>query len=211
MFENTKMFYILTDALTNKFRGGKMNENQLNSIAGENQSLLTLKQSEGKKDEEAQSESKHETWSNQFEFLLSCVAMSVGLGNLWRFPFKAAELGGGAFVLPYIIVLVLIGKPAYFLEMAMGQFSSRGPVKIYDCAPVMRGIGGGQIMSISVIATYYSSIMAIALKYFFESFSLKLPFSYCKEEWGPCITASQISPVNFSNSALKSSSELYFR
>ena len=44
------------------------------------------------------------------EFLLSCIAMSVGLGNVWRFPFTAYENGGGAFLIPYIVVLLMIGE-----------------------------------------------------------------------------------------------------
>lgn len=62
---------------------------------------------------------KREHWSRGVEFLFSCIAMSVGLGNLWRFPFVAYKNGGGAFLIPYIIVLFVIGKPGYFLEMAM--------------------------------------------------------------------------------------------
>lgn len=45
----------------------------------------------------------------------------------------------GAFVIPYIIILIVVGKPGYFLEMIMGQFSSRGTVKVFDCVPAMRG------------------------------------------------------------------------
>jgi SNF family Na+-dependent transporter len=70
---------------------------------------------------------------------MSCIGMSVGLGNIWRFPFQAFENGGGAFLIPYIIVLFLVGKPMYFLEMIMGQFSRKGPVKVYDFCPAMRG------------------------------------------------------------------------
>jgi Sodium:neurotransmitter symporter family len=82
---------------------------------------------------------ERENWGKGIEFLLSCIAMSVGLGNVWRFPFVALENGGGAFVLPYIVVLLVVGKPIYFMEMVIGQFSSRGSVKVYDFAPVMRG------------------------------------------------------------------------
>lgn len=65
--------------------------------------------------------------------------MSVGLGNIWRFPFTAYENGGGAFLIPYIIVLFLVGKPVYYIEMILGQFSSKGSVKVYDFSPALRG------------------------------------------------------------------------
>lgn len=48
-------------------------------------------------------------WSNKTEFLMSCIQTSVGLGNIWRFPFTAYENGGGAFLVPYIVVLAMIG------------------------------------------------------------------------------------------------------
>lgn len=80
-----------------------------------------------------------EQWGKGIEFLMSCIAMSVGLGNVWRFPFVALQNGGGAFLIPYLIVLFLVGRPIYYLEMCIGQFSSRGSVKVYDFAPALRG------------------------------------------------------------------------
>merc|ERR1719288_513429 len=74
---------------------------------------------------------RSQQWTNSREFLLSCIAMSVGLGNVWRFPYTAYENGGGAFLIPYIIVLILIGRPLYFMELSMGQFSSAGSVKVW--------------------------------------------------------------------------------
>ena len=44
-------------------------------------------------------------WSHPLDFLFSCISVSVGLGNVWRFPFLAYENGGGAFLVPYIILL----------------------------------------------------------------------------------------------------------
>lgn len=83
---------------------------------------------------------QRDQWGNGLEFLMSCIAMSVGLGNIWRFPFIANRNGGGAFLIPYIIVLTLIGRPMYFMEMALGQFSSRGAVKMYEkLSPVFKG------------------------------------------------------------------------
>ena len=65
--------------------------------------------------------------------------MSVGLGNVWRFPSTAFKNGGGAFLIPYVIVLLFIGKPLYFLEMILGQFSSRGSVKVWAVTPIVKG------------------------------------------------------------------------
>ena len=157
---------------------------------------------------------ERDSWGKGIEFTLSCIAMSVGLGNIWRFPFAALENGGGAFVIPYIIVLVLIGKPIYFMEMVIGQFSSRGSVKVFDCVPAMRGVGVGQIVAISFVATYYASLMALTLKYLFESFRSTLPWSYCKEEWINCIPSSPFGNYNvhgtIKNNQTRSSAELYF-
>lgn len=82
---------------------------------------------------------ERENWGKGIEFLMSCIAMSVGLGNVWRFPFTALDNGGGAFLIPYLIVLVFVGRPLYYLEMIIGQFSSRSSVKVFNIAPAMRG------------------------------------------------------------------------
>lgn len=89
--------------------------------------------------EPSSEEPGREQWGKGIEFLMSCIAMSVGLGNVWRFPFVALSNGGGAFLIPYLIVLFLVGRPIYYLEMCIGQFSSRGSVKVYDFAPALRG------------------------------------------------------------------------
>lgn len=71
---------------------------------------------------------------------MSCVAMSVGLGNIWRFPFTAYENGGGAFLIPYIIILTIIGRPLYYMEMSLGQFSNRGNIKFFkSLSPYLKG------------------------------------------------------------------------
>ncbi len=111
-------------------------------------------------------EPERQTWDNQIEFLLSCISMSVGLGNVWRFPFTAYENGGGAFLIPYIMVLLFIGRPLYLLELALGQFSSSGSVRVWDMVPAFGGVGYGQ-----VVATGNHVI--------FITFSLPIPLGRC--------------------------------
>lgn len=79
------------------------------------------------------------TWNNGIEFLMSCIAMSIGFGNIWRFPFVAYDNGGGVFLIPYIIVLFLVGKPFYYLEMILGQFTSSSSIKVWHVSPAFAG------------------------------------------------------------------------
>ncbi|CAG0913002.1 unnamed protein product [Notodromas monacha] len=151
---------------------------------------------------------KREQWSNQTEFLLSCIAMSVGLGNIWRFPFTAYENGGGAFLIPYLIVLFLIGKPLYFLELAMGQFSSFGSVKVWAAVPAVRGVGYGQMLGSASTVSYYCNLMGICLLYLFYSFRKTLPWTVCDESWEQeCFSASSINASTLDGS---SSAELFY-
>ncbi|KRG02916.1 sodium-dependent nutrient amino acid transporter 1 isoform X2 [Drosophila mojavensis] len=157
------------------------------------------------------------TWGKGVEFLMSCIAMSVGLGNVWRFPFTALDNGGGAFLIPYLIVLFLIGKPIYYLEMVIGQFSSRGSVKVFDLCPAMKGVGIGQAFQVFMLSTYYASLVAIFCRYFVDSFHSPLPWATCRDEWGKnCINAAPSEPSDEPNGTLNntdriiSSSELYY-
>ncbi|XP_030382020.1 sodium-dependent nutrient amino acid transporter 1 [Scaptodrosophila lebanonensis] len=165
--------------------------------------------------EAQEAENERSNWSNGLEFLMSCIAVSVGLGNIWRFPFTAYENGGGAFLIPYIIVLFVIGKPMYYLEMVIGQFTSKGMVKIWSICPSFLGVGYGQAFATICIVTYYSSLLALTLYYFFVSFQSELPWSYCRDIWSNCVdsrpqevAANLLTLRNATQQ--QSSSELYF-
>ncbi|XP_077259916.1 sodium-dependent nutrient amino acid transporter 1-like [Temnothorax americanus] len=155
---------------------------------------------------------ERQQWGNDREFLLSCIAMSVGLGNIWRFPFTAYENGGGAFLIPYIIVLIVVGKPFYLLEMILGQFSSRSAVKIWDLAPAFRGVGIAQCITLLALASYYCSLMALTLFYLVASFQTELPWGRCWKEWGEfCVDSLPGNhSVRIENISYSSSAELYF-
>jgi solute carrier family 6 amino acid transporter-like protein 5/7/9/14 len=82
---------------------------------------------------------ERQRWARGKEFLLSSIAMSFGLGKIWRFPFIVYNNGGAAFLIPYVVVHLLIGKPIYLLEVCIGQFMSRGPVKVWAISPALQG------------------------------------------------------------------------
>ncbi|CAH2106398.1 unnamed protein product [Euphydryas editha] len=148
-------------------------------------------------------------WGNQIEFLMSCIATSVGLGNVWRFPFVAYQNGGGAFLIPYIIVLLLIGKPMYYVEVVLGQFSSRNTVRVWAMAPAMKGIGYAQALACGYILSYYVSIIALCLYYLAMSFNATLPWSVCDPEWENCVPSGLTENVTLTPNST-SSAELYF-
>lgn len=150
-----------------------------------------------------------EKWTRNIEFLLSCVALSVGFGNVWRFPYTALNNGGGAFVIPYLVVLLVVGRPLYYLEMVVGQFSSRGCVKVFDLCPLMRGVGVGQTITMFTIVGYYAALLSLAMRYFVDSFQYTLPWSECRSDWD-CVDSSKAS-IHISNSTTtKPSAEFYF-
>uniref|UniRef100_A0A1I8Q5G3 Transporter n=1 Tax=Stomoxys calcitrans TaxID=35570 RepID=A0A1I8Q5G3_STOCA len=163
-------------------------------------------------EDETEAEATRDKWGNNIEFLFSCIALSVGLGNVWRFPFIALDNGGGAFVVPYIIVLLLVGRPIYYLEIIVGQFSSSGCIKAFDMAPAMRGIAYGQVFATTMGTTYYACIMALTLKYLISSFSDILPWTLCRPEWGRLCFSASNNTVKGNDTSFKqySSAELFF-
>jgi len=132
----------------------------------------------------SEDESERGHWGSRAEFLLSCIGFSVGLGNVWRFPFLAYENGGGAFLIPYIILLVLVGKPMYFMEAALGQFGQVGPLQVWtEMLPCAIGVGLAMVVLSLIVSIYYNVIMAYCLMYLFNSFQEVLPWTWCDPQW----------------------------
>jgi NSS family neurotransmitter:Na+ symporter len=67
-------------------------------------------------------------WSSKIGFILAAAGSAIGLGNIWRFPYVAGENGGAAFVLLYLLFVVLIGIPYMFAELALGRSAQKNPV-----------------------------------------------------------------------------------
>ncbi|XP_046546541.1 sodium- and chloride-dependent glycine transporter 2-like [Haliotis rubra] len=122
-------------------------------------------------------------WSNKFQSVIALLGFSVGLGNLWRFPYMCQRNGGGAFLIPHMIFTVIVAIPLFFLEAALGQFSRKGPIGVWALCPLMKGIGFGILIISIIIVPYYSVMFAWALYYIYSSFSTVLPWTTCGNSW----------------------------
>ncbi|PSN36680.1 Sodium-dependent serotonin transporter [Blattella germanica] len=81
-----------------------------------------------------------ETWGKKVEFLLAVIGFAVDLGNVWRFPYICYQNGGGAFLIPYCIMLIFGGLPLFYMELALGQFHRCGCLTIWKrICPALKG------------------------------------------------------------------------
>lgn len=161
-------------------------------------------------------------WGGQLEFILTCVGYAVGLGNVWRFPYLCYRNGGGAFLIPYVLMLALVGLPIFFMELSFGQFASLGPIAIWKASPVLKGLGITMILVDLFVALYYNVIIAWCIYYVFASMTFDLPWKSCNNSWNTrfCITSNLLKNEsalnqtllkgNFTRTEMKSPSEEYF-
>ena len=115
------------------------------------------------------------SFSGKLGFVLSAAGASVGLGNIWRFPYLAAKYGGGIFLLIYIVLALTFGYTMIMAETALGRMTHKSPVSAYGtfAKPGKKngflGFGGWINAIIPVlIVPYYSVIGGWVIKYLFE-------------------------------------------
>uniref|UniRef100_A0A665WPY1 Transporter n=1 Tax=Echeneis naucrates TaxID=173247 RepID=A0A665WPY1_ECHNA len=118
-----------------------------------------------------------EQWGGKYEFLLSCIGYCVGLGNVWRFPYLCYRNGGGVFLIPYFIMLFVTGVPLFLMELSLGQYGAAGPITVWKCCPLLKGIGIGMLCVSTLVCLYYNVIIAWTFYYLGSSFQSPLPWS----------------------------------
>ncbi|HII71677.1 TPA: sodium-dependent transporter [Candidatus Woesearchaeota archaeon] len=115
-------------------------------------------------------------WKSRTVFLLAAIGSAVGLGNVWRFPYLTYKFGGGAFLIPYLVALFVVGIPLLILEFALGQKIQKGAIGSFKAIHSRFGaIGLMALMSSFIIVAYYAVVMAWSFIYMIAS--LKVPWA----------------------------------
>ena len=109
-------------------------------------------------------------WGSKIGFLLAAAGSAVGLGNIWKFPGKAFEGGGGAFLLMYVLIVILIGMPAMLSELSLGRASQANVVDTFGRLghPGFAWVGWVGWAGAFIITSYYSHVGGWVLRYVFS-------------------------------------------
>jgi NSS family neurotransmitter:Na+ symporter len=121
---------------------------------------------------------KRENWGSRFGFIMAAAGFSIGLGNIWRFPYLTGVNGGGAFVFVYLIICILIGIPLFTMEMSLGRKTQLNSIQgMRSLTKKGSGwvlVGWLGVLSAFIILTYYIQIMGWILAYLFKIVSGQL-------------------------------------
>jgi len=111
-------------------------------------------------------------WSSRWVFIMAATGSAVGLGNIWKFPYITGENGGGAFVLVYLVCILLLGIPVMVAEVMLGRRGRQSPISTMRQLTNEAGLHGfwNSIGWLGVVAgllilSYYSVIAGWALAY----------------------------------------------
>ena len=112
-------------------------------------------------------------FESNFGFLMASLGSAVGLGNLWGFPYKMGLGGGFAFLLLYMILLVVVGYPLILSEIAIGRKSQKAAIEAYkEIHPGFTFNGVLQTIVPFFLIAFYCTFGGYVMKYFFKSLGM---------------------------------------
>jgi len=115
-------------------------------------------------------EEQRESWGTRGGFILAAVGSAVGLGNLWGFPYKLYSYGGGAFLIPYIVALFLVGIPLMILEFSLGHYTQRAaPDAFKEAHRRFEVVGWWGILMGFIVIVYYAVLLAYCFSFLWYS------------------------------------------
>ena len=106
-------------------------------------------------------DTQRDSWKTNWGFILSCIGSAVGMGNIWMFPARVSKYGGGTFLLPYFLFVIMIGLSGVIGEMAFGRAARSGPIGAFGQAMASRGKGRRLGEAIGYIPVLGSLALAI--------------------------------------------------
>jgi NSS family neurotransmitter:Na+ symporter len=108
-----------------------------------------------------------EHWSSRTGFVLAAIGSAVGLGNMWRFSYLAAENGGAAFVVLYLTITLAVGIPVLLAELVIGRGSQQSPIRAlaHFGGRAWKPLGGVFVAAGFLILSYYSVIAGWTVRY----------------------------------------------
>ncbi|MEA2086065.1 MAG: sodium-dependent transporter [Chloroflexota bacterium] len=111
-----------------------------------------------------------ERWSNRTLFIFAAIGSAIGLGNIWRFPYLSYEYGGGVFLIPWVIGLIVLGIPWLMMEFGMGRYFQKGAPGVFEgIGKKWEWVGWWPVFCAFLIDTYYVVILAWSLRYVVSS------------------------------------------
>ena len=114
---------------------------------------------------------ERETLKSRLGFILLSAGCAIGIGNVWKFPYIAGQGGGGAFVLCYLVFLVILGLPILSMEFAVGRASRKSPVRAYQALekPGQKWHIHGYLTLIGcyLLMMFYTTVAGWMLHYFY--------------------------------------------
>jgi len=115
---------------------------------------------------------KRSVWGSKVGFLLAAIGSAVGLGNIWRFGYMAYENGGGAFLVPYAVALVLAGIPLMILEYVLGHREKASPPQAFARIDRKWETIGWWMPTVAFfgITLFYAAVIGWCMNYFVFSF-----------------------------------------
>ena len=114
-----------------------------------------------------------DNWASRMTFIFASIGSAVGLGNAWRFPGLAATYGGGAFLLVYLIAMVIMGWPLLCMEISIGRKTQKGaPGALYSINKKFEFVGWASVLNAFVIVCYYTVVLAWVIVMLFKSFKM---------------------------------------
>ncbi|XP_073234250.1 sodium-dependent neutral amino acid transporter B(0)AT3-like isoform X2 [Porites lutea] len=156
--------------------------------------------------------SGRDRWKSRTEFILMLIGYTVGLGNVWRFPYLCHKNGGASFLIPYGIMLALEGIPLYYMELCIGQRMRKGSVGVWsEISPYLGGVGIASVVVCFLVSLYYNVIIAWCVFYFFKSFEHPLPWSSCPLEPVTVGNITTMGPVHECNVSASATTYFWYR